>query len=263
MLPCNKPYHIWRKPPGTSLKARCHQLLRLKQWFAVVVLTPGFVIRSNVGTNISNTMLVRGMPGMHILRSIKHLGMAFLQQDTSYSIWKLDSTVPTKLFIRTLYQSTFWYLCRLFWPWGTSNVGNAFLFVEEMMHHPTFGLERSTSLSLVSTKQVWWHKTKKSKEVMMMMMMMMMMKNNVMMMSILTIVMIYNNGMQEASSVIFWPPQKSLCSNPPNQPQPGTPAINFWNLTAEIAAESEEILMKFIGGAVPKMVAIKPPKFNS
>ena len=37
----------------------------------------------------------------------------------TYSIWKGDGTVPTYWFIRTLYSSTFWYLCHLFWPEGT------------------------------------------------------------------------------------------------------------------------------------------------
>ena len=37
----------------------------------------------------------------------------------TYSNWKVDGTVPTYWFIRTLYWSTFWYLCHLFWPSGT------------------------------------------------------------------------------------------------------------------------------------------------
>ena len=38
---------------------------------------------------------------------------------TYYSNWKVDDTVPTYWFIRTLYQPTFRYLCHLFWPSGT------------------------------------------------------------------------------------------------------------------------------------------------
>ena len=34
-----------------------------------------------------------------------------------YSNWKVNGTVPTYLvYNRTLYQSTFWYLCHLVWP---------------------------------------------------------------------------------------------------------------------------------------------------
>ena len=90
------PSNVWRAYSFGGLCWKIH----FPPHLALVIFSLG-------GQNMTEIpeIFIKTPPGCWISWTLRQQGKM------NYSNWKVDGTVPTNWFIRTLYQPTFWYLC--------------------------------------------------------------------------------------------------------------------------------------------------------